>query len=150
MARPCHNLWGWPQESTDTIWSPYGPYGPNTTWTHCPLPHPTLPLLSYCHAPISMSKDFQKKKLWFLGGLWEWEQQTSGLCPWSLHHLAARPLLVQLNPCHPQSQNATVLGGKDTESPAASVWVAQAALTSHPRPRFLPFPGSPPPPSSST
>lgn len=26
MAWPCHNVWGWPQESTDTIWSPYGPY----------------------------------------------------------------------------------------------------------------------------
>lgn len=42
-----------------------------TTW---PLTKPepvVVPPRPHCHAPISMSKDPQKGKLWFLGGLWE-------------------------------------------------------------------------------
>lgn len=63
MAWPCHNLWRWPPESTDTIWSPYGFYhNPDLSFPHH-FPSYSFP---QCHAPAYV-KGLPKGKLWFLG-----------------------------------------------------------------------------------
>lgn len=54
----------WPlTQPGPTVPSPTPPPPHTHAHTHSPIP--------YCYAPISMSKDPLKKKLWFLGGLWE-------------------------------------------------------------------------------
>lgn len=53
-------------------------------------------------------------------------------------HLAARLLLVQLNPSHPKPQNKTVLGCKGTVN-SSSLGDTRSFLISHPRPSFPTF-----------
>lgn len=104
-----YNVWGWPQESTDTIWSPSGPYH-NPDLSSLPRFSYSFP---YCHAPASMSKDPQKEVM-VLG----WLMGMRAADIWSLPMVWAPPgshlnHLVPLNPSHPKLQNKIVLGCKE-------------------------------------